>query len=440
MLERKTLTFLFTLPILACSTSSSDPAPTGPEPSDDVVQADIAEPEDVADIVGPGPADTPEPDAGPPDADPVDAGPQDTGPEDAGPEDTGPEDTGPEDTGPEDTGPEDTGPVGPTCAAYVEITAPAADTFHLTSAGVTLEATVTSDAALDTLKVQWSTAAGVTLGVSDVQADGTTSFASGALGPDDQKVVAAVHNADGACEGVPAEHTLLLCNAHVVENFDAALDPAIWQVNGSGSWDSGGWLELTGTVKGQLGQIVNVVEYVAKGHAQMRVDLATGGGSDPGADGFAMTIFETDTVAELESVIATAISGRGLGYGVSGTYGPWTGKALTVEIDTWYNKFNGTTEKHTDPTEEDHLELTLDGDPGNSLAWTAVSDVEDLQWRTVEIRVLPGKVQVRIDGVLSIDQVIDLDFRGGYIVFSGSTGYYTNFHRVDNLDILHDCK
>ena len=31
-------------------------------------------------------------------------------------------------------------------------------------------------------------------------------------------------------------------------------------------------------------------------------------------------------------------------------------------------------------------------------------------------------------------------FRGGYIIFSGSTGYYTNFHRVDNLDIIHDCK
>ena len=37
------------------------------------------------------------------------------------------------------------------------------------------------------------------------------------------------------------------------------------------------------------------------------------------------------------------------------------------------------------------------------------------------------------------DFISDFSFRGGYIGFTGSTGYYTNYHRFDNLQILDDC-
>jgi hypothetical protein len=34
----------------------------------------------------------------------------------------------------------------------------------------------------------------------------------------------------------------------------------------------------------------------------------------------------------------------------------------------------------------------------------------------------------------------ELQFRGGYIFFSGSTGYYTNYHRFDDLNVVHTCQ
>ncbi len=36
--------------------------------------------------------------------------------------------------------------------------------------------------------------------------------------------------------------------------------------------------------------------------------------------------------------------------------------------------------------------------------------------------------------------VFDLDFRGGRIFISGSTGWATNFHRLDDLVVLHGCQ
>ena len=40
-----------------------------------------------------------------------------------------------------------------------------------------------------------------------------------------------------------------------------------------------------------------------------------------------------------------------------------------------------------------------------------------------------------------IDQRVEgLDFKGGYIGFSGTTGYYTNFHRFDDLRTRPACE
>ncbi len=85
--------------------------------------------------------------------------------------------------------------------------------------------------------------------------------------------------------------------------------------------------------------------------------------------------------------------------------------AITVEIDTWY------------------------------IATFEVPDIEDDSWHDLRVDVSGVTIRVWMDGELKIEQTVpDQDFRGGYIFFSGSTGYYTNYHRFDGLYILHDCK
>ena len=333
-------------------------------------------------------------------------------------------------------------PATPTCNAAVTITGPEASTFHVATEGGTFTATVTADVPVETLTVVWTIADGTVVGESTVGADGTTIWVSGSLPVGTIDLTATAHDATGACAGVADTHPARMCQVHIVENFDAALDPSVWEMKGDAYWDSGGWLELTGPVMNRVGQIINTVEYVVEGQAQLTVDLATGGGSSPGADGFAVTILEAESATTVSQIMDSASTGGGLGYGVAGEYGAWDGDALTIEVDTWHNQYNGTTQKHTDPTSDDHLEITLAGDPGNSLAHAELADIEDLNWRTVQVRILNGKVEVRVNGELRIDVQTPqgFSFRGGYIIFSGSTGYYTNFHRVDNLDIIHDCK
>lgn len=111
-----------------------------------------------------------------------------------------------------------------------------------------------------------------------------------------------------------------------------------------------------------------------------------------------------------------------------------------MEIDTWHNLFNGDTELHSDPTSQNHIEITLDGDPGNSVAWALAPNIEDYQWHTITVQVTGAQVVVSLDGDEIINQVVPgLQFRGGFIGFSGSTGFYTNHHEFDDLQILDDC-
>ena len=114
--------------------------------------------------------------------------------------------------------------------------------------------------------------------------------------------------------------------------------------------------------------------------------------------------------------------------------------ALHVEIDTWENIDNGDTELHTDPTPENHIAVTLDGDPGNHILWTPIPTIEDSLWHEVLLEVQGSQVTVTLDGTVVLDGPIsNWSFRGGYIGFSGSTGYYTNNHRIQDLELLPAC-
>ena len=333
---------------------------------------------------------------------------------------------------------------GPTwlelCPGSIAITGPATESFHLIGGPFIASATVTGPASMDGLTVRWETTSGESLGQTPVLPDGTSSGnLDTALMPLGViPLVARLETPDGLCSET-TEVDLVFCQYEVSDDF-SSLDEVTWKMFGSSYWDANGWLEMTGTGQGQRGAVYNPQTDVAAGSVSITFSMATGGGS--GADGFAMTIVQTDSIAELEEeIIANAVPGSGLGYAVGGPYGSWDGNAFTVEIDTYHNVYNGTNELHTDPTPNDHAAITLDGDSGNHLWWTDMGEVEDLSWRTIRVDVIGFKVRVWIDNQLLVEQVYpELQFRGGYIFFSGSTGYYTNYHRFDDLNVIHTCQ
>ena len=66
--------------------------------------------------------------------------------------------------------------------------------------------------------------------------------------------------------------------------------------------------------------------------------------------------------------------------------------------------------------------------------------LEDSQWHTIQIVVTGTNVTINLDGATIIEgDIPGLSFRGGYIGFSGSTGWATNWHRVDNLTVVQAC-
>ena len=348
------------------------------------------------------------------------------------------------DTGEEDVVDVEDGPPPPLdpCPATITITSPSDDDFFVLSAPMLVTAQL-SELTQDPLglMVQWEGPSGVVLGQTPLDPEGNTSgmldISSMPLGL--VPIYARIVSEQGACAET-SEVKTVLCQQSLSEDFDESLDAASWKVFGSSYWDQGGWLEITGTAQGQRGAIYNTAANVASGSVSISFAMATGGGT--GADGFAMTVVQTDSVDELENlIIANAVPGSGLGYAVGGPYGNWEGNAFTVEIDTYQNVFNGTNELHTDPTPNDHVAITLDGDAGNHIWWTDVGDVEDLTWRDIRVDVIGIRIRVWIDGVLTLDDDYpELQFRGGYIFFSGSTGYYTNYHRFDALNIIHTCQ
>jgi hypothetical protein len=234
---------------------------------------------------------------------------------------------------------------------------------------------------------------------------------------------------------------LFFCRSVIDEDFSAL--PEEWSLYRDAGWNPGGWLEMTGTSQGRKGAVYNTVDAIASGVASIQFTLTTGGGINGGADGFAFTIVEIADSTRLLDLLNGAGAGGGLGYGVGGAYADpdfvLTGDALTVEIDTWHNQLNNV-ERHTDPTNVNHIAITQNADAGDHLAWFEVPDVEDLQPHIVRVDLTGNLMRITYDGAIIIEQPVVFSFKGGYMFFSGSTGWATNFHRFDDLQILHNCQ
>jgi hypothetical protein len=231
-----------------------------------------------------------------------------------------------------------------------------------------------------------------------------------------------------------------VCGWEVLADFEGGMPG--WQLYGHANRDQRGWLELTGNQQARKGAVYQTSHRIEPGDVRLAFRISTGHCDEPGpcrfdqtqaADGFSMNIWDVTNEQELANLFDNARPGGGMGYGVAGAYGDFSGDAFHVEFDTWYNDGDGNG-SHTDPTRQNHLDVTLDGDPGNSVAFAEIANLEDNEWHEVELIIDGNHLRVNLDALPVIDERVDgLDFKGGYIGFSGTTGYYTNFHRFDDL-------
>lgn len=232
------------------------------------------------------------------------------------------------------------------------------------------------------------------------------------------------------------EDTSPVCPTIPALDFNADLSSSEWLIVGDAYREPAGWLELTGLSGGQQGAIFYLGSVLSRGDTEISLRVSTGQCILPGpcespadgADGFAMSIFGVAGVVELANLLAEARPGEGLGYALT----PRAVDAFHIEFDTYHNAI--------DPTLGNHVAITLNGDPTNHLLWTDTPTLENNAWHDILLRIEGIHVTVIMDGVTVIDaDAPGLDFKGGYIGFTGSTGGSTNYHRIDDLRIVQAC-
>lgn len=201
-----------------------------------------------------------------------------------------------------------------------------------------------------------------------------------------------------------------------------ALDVNDWNFEGNASWDAtNNWVELTPAARWQVGTAFSIGQEVPAGWIDIEFDFYIGDGN--GADGISLTALDVARKT-------TYLGGSGCGIGYGGDAPCTDGPALpgwSIEVDTYHNP-------GYDPTDEDHLMFTFDGDVDDPAAWVVLPEMEDTGWHMMSVRVQQPYVQVSIDGVLYIDQEIPgfYDF-DSYIGFTAGTGDFTNRHLIKDL-------
>jgi len=253
-----------------------------------------------------------------------------------------------------------------------------------------------------------------------------------------------------------ATMTIGVCGWVLVDDFENEIDPSVWHVHRDAYRDPRGWLEMTNNLIGKKGAIFNVGQALQPGNVTMRFNISTGqcdvpdtscGSSSCAADGFAMSVYKTNSVEELEVLLESTQTGGGLGYSYVGgactaatdcpagtvcTDGTCETESFHIEFDTWYNGF--------DPTTVNHVGIMLNGDNATHHIYELMPTLEDNLWHEVIVMIQGTNVQVMMDGAELISgEVPDLNFKGGFIGFSGTTGSCTNYHRFDNLYLQPIC-
>lgn len=208
------------------------------------------------------------------------------------------------------------------------------------------------------------------------------------------------------------------------------LDISSWHFEGVAGWsEADGWLELTPATTDVVGTAFATDETISGDAVDIAFRFSIGGGT--GADGISLTVLDTTRMS-------TFLGGTGCGIGYGGDASCTAGPALpgwSVEVDTYWNDGQ-------DPTDQDHVMFTFDGDVDGGEVWASLPEMEDTGWHLMEVSVTSPHVTVAIDGIV----YIDTDLSGftsfpGYVGFTAGTGGQTNQHLIDSLEVTaHTCE
>ena len=227
--------------------------------------------------------------------------------------------------------------------------------------------------------------------------------------------------------GNTVEDTILVCQeaGYVADELD--LDS--WHYEGTAFWDTfREVVELTALDPFAVGTAFQVASAVPADNVTLRFEFQTGGGT--GADGFSVTALDVDRMTGFMGA-----PGCALGYGEPHESCIDEGEALpgwSIEVDTYYNPY-------IDPSSNDHLSLTFDGDLDTTAAWVDLPEVEDTGWHTLEVVVRAPWVQVLLDDAILIDEeVVGFTPFDAYIGFTAATGADTNQHTIRGLTVSGD--
>ncbi|MCO4745109.1 MAG: hypothetical protein KC912_09990 [Proteobacteria bacterium] len=272
------------------------------------------------------------------------------------------------------------------------------------------------------LIVSWSSDIDGVLGTAPVDATGRSEFGWTPRGrsPGPHTLTATV---DHPCDAGTA--TVDVCQPGGY--YEDELDLASWHFEGNASWDStNDWLQVTPATSNAVGTAFETDRTVRGDDVVVRFSMFIGDGT--GADGMSLTLIDT-------SRMTTYLGGDGCGLGFGYYIGCNSGPALpgyTVEFDTYFNE-------EVDPTEEDHVAFYVDGVLDAPIAWAAVPGLEDSGWHDVTVRVQAPAIEVIIDGNVVISEflstsTVNFDFPA-HVGFTAGTGYFTNLHLVDSLEV-----
>ncbi len=233
------------------------------------------------------------------------------------------------------------------------------------------------------LSVAWSSDVDGALGATTPAADGTFALPWEGLSrtPGTHLVTATFTD---AC-GTTVEDSVVVCQeaGYVADE----LDLSSWHYEGTAFWNVGAQaVELTALDPFAVGTAFQVASSVPADNLSIRFEFQTGNGT--GADGFSLTALDVDRMTGFMGA-----PGCALGYGEAHESCIDTGEALpgwSIEVDTYYNPF-------IDPSSNDHLSLTFDGDLDTTAAWVDLPEVEDTGWHTLNIIVRAPFIQIYLD-------------------------------------------
>jgi hypothetical protein len=272
----------------------------------------------------------------------------------------------------------------------------------------------------DTLAVSWTGSVDGLVSAGTAAGDGSTSvtWTADSRSAGAQSLTLAVTD---SC-GISATASVDFCQEGAT-SYDA-LSLTSWHYEGAAAYDSTeGWLQLTPATQDSVGTAFETSAPVNADDVSIEFYMYIGDGT--GADGISLTALDT-------SRMTTFLGGTGCGIGYGGDASCTSGPALpgwSIEFDTYYNS-------DADPTSDDHVAFTFDGDVDGYEAWAALPEMEDTGWHFVEVTVVAPHVTVAVDGTTYLDQDIPGNYSfSAYVGFTAGTGGETNRHLIDDLTV-----